>query len=174
MLSGLILSKVYNYAKPQINQNQEKAIKKAIFNIFPSTKDYKLKHIKEKEVYFCYDKSKKLIGYAFQASGMGYQGKIIIMVGLNKDLDRLTGIEILNHSETPGLGGKLVKEEFKKQFKGLKIHPTIEYTKGLPEKDNQIQAITGATVTSKSVVSILNRKVKEVIEVLEYYYEKKN
>jgi len=167
VLSGLVLSKVYNYANPKIIQNQKEWIEKAIFNIIPSAKKYESKKVEEEEIYFCYDKNSELIGYVFKTSGMGYQGEIVIMVGLDKNLDRVEGIEILTHSETPGLGAKIVEEKFKKQFKNLKVHPLIEDVKGkLPEKENQIQAITGATVTSKSVVNILNDKIEEIKQIL--------
>ncbi len=170
IFSGLVLSQVYNYANPNIVENQKDAIEKAIFNLIPLTVNYEFKKIGNQDIYFCYKKNQDLAGYVFKAQGMGYQGQITFMVGLNKDLKKLKGIEILKHSETPGLGAKIVTDGFRKQFENLKIYPTIEYAKSSDSlKENQIQAITGATVTSKSIVNILNTKLKDVVSVLKNY-----
>lgn len=172
IFSGFVLAVAYNYAKPKIEKNRKEAINEAVYNILPSTDNYETKTIGGKKIYFCYNPREELLGYTFKATGMGYQGKIVIMVGLDKNLKTLKGIEVLKHSETPGLGGKIVKESFKNQFEDLEIHPSIEYTTKTPEKSNQIQAITGATVTSSSVVEILNKNLHKVIEKIKNYNEK--
>lgn len=173
VFSGFVLAVAYNYAKPKIQKNKQQAKRKAIYNILPSTETYEVENINGRKIYFCYKDGKKLSGYAFETSGMGYQGEIVMMVGLHKNLKTLKGIEILKHSETPGLGANIVKKSFKKQFEGLKIYPSIEYTtKEPPKKKNQIQAITGATVTSSSVVEILNNRLDRVIKILKNYHGK--
>jgi len=166
ILSALALSSVYDYAKPRIAENEREAVKASIYNIASGSKKYVLENISNEDIYFCYGKEDNLVGYVFKADGMGYQGQIIIMVGLDEDLSKLTGIQILKHSETPGLGAKIVTEKFRKQFKNLTIYPVIEYTKSRPYKQNQIKAITGATVTSEAIVNILNSRIKKVIKAL--------
>ncbi|MDH7605970.1 MAG: FMN-binding protein, partial [Melioribacter sp.] len=61
-----------------------------------------------------------------------------------------------------GLGTKITEEPFKNQFKGLQTFPQINWIKGkTPEEPNEIQTITGATISSKSVVAIVNNGIQK-------------
>ncbi len=121
---------------------------------------------KEEDIYRVYNNTGTLAGYIFTAEGRGYQGPIKIICGISVSLDRLLGIEILESTETPGLGAKIDSKDFKNQFKGLAVMPQITYTKSPPADENQIQAITGATVSSRSVVNILNSKIEQIRDKL--------
>jgi electron transport complex protein RnfG len=69
---------------------------------------------------------------------------------------------VLEQLETPGLGAEIDGEKFVSQFRGLATRPPISYVKGkAPEKDNEVQAITGATISSKAVVDIINKTIKQ-------------
>ncbi len=159
---ALFLALTENMAKEKIAYNENKAIKDAIFNIVKECKDIEAINIKGKTVYKIFDKNNNLIGYGFLCEGEGYQGKIKIMTAVNNNFEKLLGIEIISSSETPGLGAKINEDFFKCQFKGLNIKDPIEYTKGKVRKDNEIKAITGATISSRSVVNILNKTIKEL------------
>ena len=83
------------------------------------------------------------------------------MVGLTPDLSRITGIKVLEQVETPGLGGRIGEDSFQNQFRGIQTEPAVEYVKNRePEKDTEIQAITGATISSRSIVSIINKNIQ--------------
>ncbi|MGD2278887.1 MAG: FMN-binding protein, partial [Candidatus Omnitrophota bacterium] len=113
------------------------------------------------------DKDGKLLGYAFKAKGNGYQGEIKLVSGLDNTLSNLVGIEVLESQETPGLGAEISSENFRKQFVSLSVVHPIEYVKNRkPEEKYQIEAITGATISSRAVVNILNKRIKEVREIL--------
>ena len=74
---------------------------------------------------------------------------------------------MLEQVETPGLGGRIGEDVFQDQFKGIKTEPAVEYVKNQePETDNQIQAITGATISSRSVVKIINKNVALLKDIL--------
>lgn len=96
-----------------------------------------------------------IVGYAIKVSPKGYAGPIEIMVGLSND-GKVTGIKILSHSETPGLGANAPKPEFSGQFTNKPIENKLEVVKIAPSKENQIQAITGSTITSKGVTLGVN------------------
>ncbi|GAI36988.1 unnamed protein product, partial [marine sediment metagenome] len=118
-------------------------------------------------IYKGFDSSGRLIGYAFTGNGPGYQGTIEVMIGVDSELEKTTGIEVLESVETPGLGAKITGKLFRDKFRGLVIRPLIELVKGKPpEEPNQIQAITGATISSQAVIDILNKTIKEVREIL--------
>lgn len=174
VISGLILAGVFRMADPLIKANKEKELKSAIFTVLPGARDYRTirktigkGHGKGKEeeavVYVGLGAEKTPIGIAFKADGNGFQGNVAVMVGLDLDYLKLKGIEVLDQVETPGLGNRIVEPQFKDQFKGVEVKPKIEYIKyRKPEKPNQIQAITGATISSDAVVSNINRAVKRV------------
>lgn len=68
--------------------------------------------------------------------------------------------------ETPGLGAEIASKEFRSQFANLPAEIPIEYILNkLPEKPNQIQAITGATISTRAVVNIINNTIGVVKEV---------
>jgi len=163
-ISGAALVLMYEYANPLILSNQKKEIENAIFeNIFPQAKSYKEKMLGGEPVFEVKAPDGRLLGYAFLAEGNGYQGVIKIMAGVKPDLRTLVGIEILESQETPGLGQEITEEPFKSQFKGLQVSPEISYVKNKkPEKPNQIEAITGATVSSSAICSILNEKIEKI------------
>ena len=78
------------------------------------------------------------------------------MLGISKDGDKMTGIKIMNHSETPGLGAKSTESAWQAQFKDKPMKDALVVTKQDPAKPNEVKAITAATITSRGVVSGLN------------------
>ena len=89
------------------------------------------------------------------------------MVGLTPDLEKITGVAVLEQAETPGLGGRIAEKGFQDQFKGIVTDPAVGWVKNkAPEKDTDIQAVTGATISSRSVVTIINRSIAEIKQVL--------
>jgi len=103
-------------------------------------------------------KEPEIVGYAVMASGNGYSGTIKLMVGLDKNLNVL-GVDIIEHTETPGLGDK-AQGVVSPQFVG-KGGP-FAVTKSVAAKDNEVQAISGATITTKAVVDIVNNAINLV------------
>lgn len=155
LLSGGILAIVYRFTFSSIQKQQEEALKRAVFKVIPQTKNYKLVQKKDIIYYECFDKEGNLVGYALPGKGTGYQGEIKLMLGINPNLTKFTGIIVLEQVETPGLGAKISEEKFQNQFKDLKL--------SLPLKD--VDTITGATVSSKSVINIINREVQRWLPI---------
>ena len=81
-------------------------------------------------------------------------------------METLKGIEVLDHSETPGLGGRITEESFKKQFAGKKVKPNLSIVKERKAANpNEVDAITGATNTSKGIEAFINDAMKEFWEL---------
>jgi len=168
VLSGVILAGVYSVADPMIKANKERELKEAIFVVLPGAKDFKVleKTVGQEKliVYKGIDENGAPVGIAFKADGGGFQGNIGLMVGLETSYLKLRAIEVLEQLETPGLGDRIREEAFKDQFKGLEVKPRVEYIKyRKPEKPNQIQAITGATISSEAVVKNINNAIAKVV-----------
>lgn len=101
------------------------------------------------------DSNKEVIGYVFSVlSKDGYGGDINICVGTSLD-GTITGIEIVEHGETPGLGMRATEPEFRDQYKDKQVDEFI-LTKSGKQADNEIDALSGATVTSRAVTNSVN------------------
>jgi electron transport complex protein RnfG len=98
----------------------------------------------------------QLLAVAYGTSATGYHGPIEVMVGIDAS-GTLTGISIMTHTETPGLGARVVEEGFTGQFKGLSLSDELE----LSANGGEIDAISGATLSSKGVL----KAVKKALEL---------
>jgi Na+-transporting NADH:ubiquinone oxidoreductase subunit C len=99
-------------------------------------------------------------------SGSGLWGTITGIIAVDESLDRIIGLDIISHNETPGLGGRIDEEWFKEQFRGEKIGTEgIKVLKGSGNQDedssnSSVDGITGASLTSASMENIVNREIK--------------
>lgn len=150
----------------RIETNTQDRIKNAISKLAPEAVKIDKIDTASELIYKLRDKKNKLIGYAFIAWGQGYQGKIKMLVVIGSDLNNLVGIEVVESLETPGLGAKIQESAFRDQFKNLDVEDPIKCLKEKPSKNNQIMAITGATVSSNAVVNILNARIKSLRDQL--------
>ncbi len=114
-----------------------------------------------------------VIGYAFPVWGVGFWAQISGYFALTPDLDRVIGIAFLEHSETPGLGGRIMEESWRERFDGLDVSPPpagyqFIYIGGeppagpdSPKAGRYVDAITGATGTSAAVNIFLNERIPQ-------------
>ena len=157
VVSGGGLAMISSWADPLIAANKKAATERAIFLVQPEAKQYEVVTEVPYELYRVLDESGSPTGYSFPWEGNGFQGKIRMMIGLTPDLATITAIEVLEQVETPGLGTLILEDPFRGQFNGLKAVPEVVWVKGVPPtKENEIQTITGATISSKAVVDIVN------------------
>ncbi|MBN1299900.1 MAG: FMN-binding protein [Melioribacteraceae bacterium] len=165
IVSGSMLSQIAGWAAPKIEMHRKADTEKAIFLVQPEAKSYSNIGSVDFECYkvFIDSVNQKFIGYALPYEGNGFQGKVRLMVGIDSSLKIITGLQVLEQVETPGLGTKVTEEAFTGQFNGLLSVPQVNWVKGVPpEKNNEIQAITGATISSKAVVNIINDGLKKL------------
>lgn len=177
LISGLALGFVYDLTKEPIRIQNEKAVQKACQAVFAQAEKFEqLKYeptvlltdeLKEEgvtigTVFAALDNSGNQIGYVVEsASSEGYGGKITLYTGVTKD-GILNGISILSIAETPGLGMN-AESVLVPQF--ANVPATIfTYTKTGSTKDSEIDAISGATITTEAVVDAVNGAVRVVTE----------
>lgn len=113
-------------------------------------------------VYDAFDNSGKVEGHVIKASGQGYNGKIELLLGLDPEGNKITGLYILDQKETPGLGAKVVEDAWRDQFIGKSTDKPLVVVKGKPVSNNDIDAVSGATISSRSVTNIVNAAVSDV------------
>jgi hypothetical protein len=99
------------------------------------------------------------LGYALVHGGQGFQSTITLVIGVSSDLATITGIEVLDQNETPGLGTVIKEESFLSQFLRMSVAEKIGWVKGPPaDGANQVQVVTGATMSRPAPWSRLSMK----------------
>ena len=169
-LSGGILSSWDNITKPKIEYHRLQALKAAISEVLPQYDYYDELEAEGTKLYIGkIEDQTEPIGIAFTTQGSGFQGNISMMVGVDPSFTTITGLKVLEQVETPGLGTKIVTDPsnksnplwFPEQFVGVSLFPAITVVKNIkPSTNNEIQAISGATITSKAVVQIINNNIE--------------
>ena len=171
LIAGLLLGAVYEITKEPIRKENQKAKEeayKAVFADADASEDVKIdedkvaKALDEKgldatinEAMKVLDKSGQQIGYVLTVTDHeGYGGDIQFAMGVQSD-GTLNGISFLSISETAGLGMKAKEDAFRKQFEGKKTDQIV-YTKNGAKADNEIDALSGATITTNAVTNGVN------------------
>lgn len=99
---------------------------------------------------------KVFLGYAIRAKGDGYADRIELLIGVDDEVGEITGISVFAQNETPGLGNKIKLAKWRDQFRGLKVWKKLTVLKsGARPENNEIDAVTSATISSQSVCKIV-------------------
>lgn len=112
----------------------------------------------DSEVYMGFDGQGNPAGYVISVTEKGYGGKIEIMVGIDFE-GAVSGVSVLSHNETPGLGANAAKDKFLGQYKGA------AETQSVTKDGGEIDAVTGATITSRAVTKAVNSALEKYGEI---------
>lgn len=96
-----------------------------------------------------------VVGYCLKVTPSGYGGEMELVFGVDTNMT-LTGLSVLSHGETAGLGANISKENFREQFVGKRDMIGVAKSGA---KENEIQALSGATVSSKAVAAGANSAI---------------
>ena len=172
LLSGLIIVFVFEVTLPTINAYKAKVQREAVFKVLPGITRFERlvyeenrlaatieEEVGQEFVFGGYDDQDQLVGYAIPGAGPGWQDTISLLYGYLPQRRKVVGMEILESRETPGLGDKIYKDAaFVANFDDLSIDPEIvTVKKGQKSAPNEVDAITGATISSKAVVRIIQQ-----------------
>jgi electron transport complex protein RnfG len=160
-VAGLVLAAVKSGTQERIELQQLKYVKgPAILQILDGCSNDPLKDrfkIKDGDVersFFVGVFDGKPDVVAFETSGGGFGGDIGVMTAVNLDTDKLVGVGVTTHSETPGVGSRTKTDpSFSKQFKGLPIKANFK----IKGDGGDVDALSGATVSSKGVCAALTK-----------------
>ncbi len=145
LITSLALAATYNVSNPTILANQKKSADEARLEVLPSGDSFTQYDGKlaagVDECYIADNKS----GMAVTSEYKGFGGAVTVMVGIDNS-GKITGVKVTEHSETPGLGTKAMTADYLSQYKGVS-----EAAAGYIKDDANIDAITGATITSNAV-----------------------
>jgi electron transport complex protein RnfG len=154
-VASAMLGAVYSVTNPMILSQQARQQEQGLREVMPEAMSFEA--VKEGEdiiYYIAFGPNKRVLGYVFKASKKGYSSEIATMVGMDK-AGLISRIKILSQNETPGLGTRIIEALwFQEQFRG----------KNPDDLSNGVQAITGATITSRAVIDSIKEKAKYIME----------
>lgn len=171
VVAGLLLGLVYEITKDPIAKERQRAKEEAYKTVFADAKSFEQIKLDQEsvgqdlkkegldatinEAMKVYDASGNFAGYVLTVTDHeGYGGDIQFAMGVT--LDGVTnGISFLSIGETAGLGMKAKEDDFKNQFAGKAVSK-FSYTKNGASADNEIDAISGATITTNAVTNGVN------------------
>jgi len=105
-------------------------------------------------------------GWVIKSKGQGYADKIELLVGVDANAEKITGLYILDQKETPGLGNKIAEEKWRGQFLGKETDLALRATKAGAKSPEEINAVSGATISSNSVCAIVNTAMTDLRDKL--------
>lgn len=162
-LAALALASINGMTAPIIETNERIALDAAMSEVYPTASSFVDSYSEYSD-----GLSENIVGLAMaEADGTpsgvvyivengGYGGTIQIMVAFDIQDRVITGLRILTHSETPGLGANAKTSWFNERYKGVDATNELRVVKTEPANPDEIQAITAATITSKAVTDGVN------------------
>ena len=183
VMASALLSFVYSQTKDKIQAQKDLEEQESLKEVLPDASDFDFIEQDTNSYYIGKDDEGKIIGYVFKTEGKGYASDIVTMVGVDVRgvANVIGGIKILSQNETPGLGSKIVevkqdktiwsvllekessdkkevepKPWFQEQFQGKRI-----------DQLEDVETITGATISSKAVIDSVKNKAKEILEIIQ-------
>lgn len=177
--SGLVLVSIYLGTLPMIERNRARALERAVLNVLPGATSFKPLVLQEgaliepgerpvppeegQTVYRGFDDQGRSTGVAIPAEGAGYADTVKVIYGLDPRQGTVVGLEVLESRETPGLGDKIIYDEaWLRNFEALQVKPEITLVKqGEKTSPHQVEGISGATISSKAVVRMLQDSVEK-------------
>lgn len=157
-VASLMLSLTNNITAPVIEQRNIQANNESRQEVLQVAEEFsEVKDVNGDLIEEVYQGTKggEVVGYTIKTTPKGYGGKVEVMVGISND-GKISGVKIGNHSETPGLGSKSADPSFKDQYNGKSTKTPLNIVKGNASNENDIVAISGATITSKAVTAGVN------------------
>lgn len=185
LISGFLVVLVFQATKPIIEQNKREAIERSIFKVVKGAVQKREYLLSDNgitsdlsqpgtSIYAGFDSEGRLVGIAAEAAAQGYQDVVRVLFGYSPACQCITGFEVLKMTETPGLGDKIITDaSFVAQFNDLDArpnsqgtglaHPIATVKHGRKQNPWEIDAISGATITSNALGKALNNSGQIII-----------
>ena len=173
IVSGGLLVGVNNFTEPLVLRNEELKLKSSVLDVFniPYGKpdvitvfDGRVKTMRKDEFTFYIAEDGSL---AFEFHGPGLWGPISGIACLEKDMTTIRNIKITHQEETPGLGARIGEKQYLKQFTGKSISPKLVFVpEGRASGANEVDAITGATGSSRAFERLINENAQKYLASL--------
>jgi len=187
-LAGLVIVVVFQWADPRIQAHRAAALRAAVLEVLDGPATYRSLYVtpeglsetappgvdtvKADKVFLGFDTVGEPVGYAVTGAEPGFQDVIYLIFGFDARESRLLGMKVLESKETPGLGDKIIKDaDFVGEFRDVEA-PIAGVKKGAGSgAANEVDMITGATISSRTVIGIINHRVEALGSTLREHAE---
>lgn len=187
LISGVLVVSAYQLALPRIQDNRRIAVERAIAGVYPEVDTRRTFVVTDTglaptddpapaglAVHAVYDRYGKFLGFAAEGAARGYQDVLRLLYAYSPACQCITAIHVLRNNDTPGIGDKISKDAvFLRNFRALDARPNADASglrnaivtvrHGSKTDPWQIDAISGATVTSRAVGRALNDSAQQVV-----------
>lgn len=188
-LAGAAIVSVFQLTQPRILANQAAETQRAISQVLAGGQSFKTLFLYQdqltdalpagvdsvplEKVYAGYDATGKRVGYAMVGAEAGFADIIRVIFGYDSESQQLLGMLVVENKETPGLGDAIVKDSaFVGSFRRVTL-PLAGVKAGAGRgADNEVDLVTGATISSRAVITIINHRL-ELLQPLIAEYEKR-
>jgi len=185
ILAGMLIAMVNQHTKPIIDAYRAEQLRLAVYEVLPDAARYTTLYLVDgalspalpagakeseyKRVYAGYNEANEPVGIALSRGESGFQDVILVIFGYDPVKSTLSGMKVLESKETPGLGDKIFKDQsWVDQFFANPQTPLIPVKAGAGKgRPGEVDTITGATISSKAVIAIINNAIAEWRPVLE-------
>jgi electron transport complex protein RnfG len=186
-LSGALLVVAFGLTLPTIEANRARELDAAVKEVLKAPQRYETLYVVNRalraalpegadprgleQVYVGYGPGDRRIGFALVSAEAGFQDVVRVIFGYDPRTKTLIGMKVLESKETPGLGDKIEKDRaFVGQFDGAQV-PLIGVKKGRRSGPRDVVTITGATISSKAVIRIINNALERLGPLVDAYPE---
>jgi electron transport complex protein RnfG len=172
VVAAALLGFVAELTTPRIEAHALRELRQGINDVLPGLQDYEERFKGEDfEIYEGKNEEGDTVGFAIVRSGAGFSDSIKLIFGVSADFSKIYSLKILKQKETPGLGAKIIQERpFLRFWRGVSIAEPIRYAKPPKPKEqleeSEINAITGATISSEAVVAAVNHAVADAKKMI--------
>ncbi|MDX1673895.1 MAG: FMN-binding protein [Longimicrobiales bacterium] len=183
-LAGLLIVGVFEWAQPQILAHRAEVMRTAIQEVLGAPDRVQTLYVVDGElseqppagvdtttaerVFLGYGAGGEPVGYAVTGEKAGFQDIISLIFGYDPAADEVLGMRVLESKETPGLGDKIYKDSsFVAEF--VRVGAPIQGVKDGGDAPDEVDMITGATISSETVIEIINTRVRQLEPMLEGY-----
>lgn len=185
-VAGLLIIVVFQATLPAILAHRAARLDAALSSVVPGLERYDTLYLldgkltatlppgvdsrKTEKIYAAFDGSGRRVGFAIPTSEPGFQDAIDILFGFDPAKPGTLGLAVLGTKETPGLGDKILSDGFRDQFKDAKT-PVTGVKAGASQKPEDVDMITGATISSRTVIRAINKAVEKWAPLIAAYGE---
>ena len=172
-IAGVLIVVVHQWAEPRVEAYRARVLQEAILEVLHEPARFDTLYVGEgalseeppagrelDPVYVGFDPSGRPVGFAIPGRGPGFQDIVRLIFGYDPATGEVLGMRVLESKETPGLGDKIIKDTmFVGEFQGVGT-PLVGVKPGAGEgAAAEVDMITGATISSRAVIGIINRRV---------------
>lgn len=173
LVFGAVLAGVHAKLEPLVARNKLQDTLAQIPRLVQGAVTGERVEMKDRVVFRALDAEGRQVGWVVPGAGQGFADRIELLVGLDPEATRITGVYVLDQKETPGLGNKITDDDFLKRFQDRSAAQPLVLVKGAAKQPQEVEGITGATISSESVVSIINATVAAFRQLLREMQEAK-